>query len=66
VVIPVLRCADARPAWWRQSTSRHEGSPAWGTVRHSSPPYNGQVSTSRLQEVLHAVPSATLIVVAAY
>jgi hypothetical protein len=43
-----------------------EGSPAWGTVRHSSPAYNGQVSPSRLQEVLHAVPSATLIVVAAY
>lgn len=43
-----------------------EGSPAWGTVRHSSSSYNGQVSPSRLQEVLHAVPSATRIVFAAY
>ena len=60
--------AERRQRAWDPDllATRPEGSPTWGTVRHGSPSYNGQVSPSRLQEVLHAVPSATRIVFAAY
>src|SRR3954465_6086021 len=40
-----------------QSTSRRNGSPAWGTAAPRKPPYNGWVSPSRLQEVLPCSPT---------